>query len=87
MPQNHNDILAKSVAITFPIDTESTKLEAQMKFMLLNLVTSFLGRPARKKEYDSNRFHFLDLLPLVSSENMTMGSVSVALPLARSFVG
>jgi hypothetical protein len=42
--------LAKSVAITFPIDTESTKLEAQMKFMLLNLVTSFLGRPARKKE-------------------------------------
>ena len=58
-----------------------------MKFMLLNLVTSFLGRPARKKEYVSNRFHFLDLFPLVSSEKITIGSVSVSLPPARSFVG
>jgi hypothetical protein len=39
-----------------------------MKWMLLNFVTSFLGRPARNIEYDSTWFHFLLLFPLVSSE-------------------
>ena len=80
-------ILAKSVAITFPIVTESTKFDAHIKFILLNLVTSFLGSPARKNEYVSNLFHFFDLLPLVSSENITIGRVNVSLPSAKRFVG
>jgi hypothetical protein len=55
--------------------------------MLLNLVTSSLGRLARKKEYDSNLFHFFDRFPLVSSENMTIGSVRVCLPPAATLLG
>jgi hypothetical protein len=46
-------ILLKSVAISFPKVIESTKFDAQMRCMLLNLVISFRGRLARNIEYVS----------------------------------
>ena len=64
--------------MTFPNVSEFNKLDTQTKFILLNLVISSLGRLARKKEYVSNLFHFLELFPLVSSKNMTRRRVRVS---------
>ena len=64
--------------MTFSNVFEFTKLDTQTKFILLNLLISSLGRLARKKEYVSNLFHFLELFPLVSSKNMTRGRVRVS---------
>ena len=80
-------IPSRSSAITLPSVSESNKFETQTKFMLLNLVISSLGRLARKKEYVSSLFHFLDLFPLVSSRNITRGRVNVCLPFAAIFAG
>lgn len=43
-------ILFRSFAISFPSVAECSKFDAQIKWMLLNFVTSFLGRPARNIE-------------------------------------
>ena len=80
-------IPSRSSAITLPSVSESTKFETQTKFMLLNLVSSSLGRLARKKEYVSSLFQFLDLFPLISSRNTTSRRVSVCLPFAAIFPG
>ena len=79
--------LADLLQLTLPSVSWSNKFETQTKFMLLNLVTSSLGRLARKKEYVSSLFHFFDLFPLVSLREKTSGSVNVCLPFAAVFTG
>ena len=62
-------------------------LDVSRKWMFPIFLISFRGRPAKLMENVSRRFHFLVVLPLVSSLNTSRGSVVVGLPSPFVFIG
>ena len=61
-----------------------TALEQQMKNRFFSLAFSLLGRAASCTHHTLKQFHFLDLLPLVSSEYNTIGHTLTGRPCAAS---
>lgn len=67
------------------MSSAATLLEQQMKWMLWKEALTFLGNPPSIIHHTSNLFHFLVLLPLVSSVYKMSGAITTCLPSALLF--
>lgn len=62
-------------------------LEAEMKKIFALLWAFSLGRQASEQHHTSNLFHFLERLPLVSSEYRKIGAKTTGRPALVDFLG
>jgi len=62
------------------ISIDEVSFEQQMKWMFSSWLFSARGSPASIIAQTSNLFHFLERLPLVSSEYKTKGTITTGRP-------